>query len=548
MSEKIKIVIVDSGVKLSHNIFKNANITSLEYRNGMLETIYNDNDTHGHGTAIAGIISHNTINADIIIIKAPDIENGLDEDTLIDILELIYYIDDVSLINLSLGLNICDKSRSLETICNKLNEKGICIVSAFDNSGSISYPAAFDSVIGVVGERNCTKTNDFLFFEDSMVNIAARSSVQRVPWIFPNYLLIGGTSFACAHVTVQAAKFIQSGIIGTDKILSAFSNIAKQHFHFIDNEDQKYSNIEISKIPFNIKHAALFPFNKEMHSILRYEHMLPFSISNIYDTRFSVTVGATAAHLMKDPHIAHHTIKNIEDIEWSEFDTLILGHTNELSALINKDDLVSNLINLALKKEKQIFSFDDIYRDGYKSYQNIYCPITNKHNLPPDRFGMLYRISKPVVGIFGTSSRQGKFTLQLKLREILLKQGYNVGQIGTEPSAQLFGIDYCYPMGYNSSVYITGYDTIRYLNYIENDLCKQCKDIIIVGSQSGTVPYDFGNISQYTIPQYELLMGANPDCVILCINPFDEIDYIKRTVNYIESIIDCKVIALVVFL
>lgn len=160
---------------------------------------------------------------------------------------------------------------------------------------------------------------------------------------------------------------------------------------------------------------------------------------------------------------------------------------------------------------------------------------------------MLYRISKPVVGIFGTSSRQGKFTLQLKLREILLKQGYNVGQIGTEPSAQLFGIDYCYPMGYNSSVYITGYDTIRYLNYIENDLCKQCKDIIIVGSQSGTVPYDFGNISQYTIPQYELLMGANPDCVFLCINPFDEIDYIKRTVNYIESIIDCKVIALVVF-
>ncbi len=298
MSEKIKIVIVDSGVKLSHNIFKNANITSLEYRNGMLETIYNDNDTHGHGTAIAGIISHNTINADIIIIKAPDIENGLDEDTLIDILELIYYIDDVSLINLSLGLNICDKSRSLETICNKLNEKGICIVSAFDNSGSISYPAAFDSVIGVVGERNCTKTNDFLFFEDSMVNIAARSSVQRVPWIFPNYLLIGGTSFACAHVTVQAAKFIQSGIIGTDKILSAFSNIAKQHFHFIDNEDQKYSNIEISKIPFNIKHAALFPFNKEMHGILRYEHMLPFSISNIYDTRFSVTVGATAAQLI----------------------------------------------------------------------------------------------------------------------------------------------------------------------------------------------------------------------------------------------------------
>ena len=73
------------------------------------------------------------------------------------------------------------------------------------------------------------------------------------------------------------------------------------------------------------------------------------------------------------------------------------------------------------------------------------------------------------------------------------------------------------------------------------------KDIIIVGSQSGTVPYDTGNIVQYTIPQYHFLLGTQPDAVILCINPYDDFDYIKKTIKFIEACTDCKVIALVVF-
>ena len=77
---------------------------------------------------------------------------------------------------------------------------------------------------------------------------------------------------------------------------------------------------------------------------------------------------------------------------------------------------------------------------------------------------MLYRIATPIIGVFGTSSKQGKFTLQLKLRELLLKQGYSVGEIGTEPTSQLFGKEYVFPMGYNSTVYIEHNDIISYLN------------------------------------------------------------------------------------
>ena len=38
-----------------------------------------------------------------------------------------------------------------------------------------------------------------------------------------------------------------------------------------------------------------------------------------------------------------------------------------------------------------------------------------------------------------------------------------------------------------------------------------------------------------------------PDAVILCVNSYDETDYVGRTIKYIESCVDSKVIALVVY-
>ena len=145
--------------------------------------------------------------------------------------------------------------------------------------------------------------------------------------------------------------------------------------------------------------------------------------------------------------------------------------------------------------------------------------------------------------------KAGKFTLQLKLREMFLSNGYNIGQLGTEPNSLLFGFDTVFPMGYNSSVKIKDEDCVNYLNNEINRMCEAEKDIIIVGSQSGTVTYDTGNLSQYNISQYNFLIGTQPDVVILCVNPYDEPDLIKRTIKFIESSVNkCKVIALVVFL
>lgn len=544
MDNIVVIVIIDSGVCKKHPIFKDDVVEEYIYSREKNELAYsnvqNDNKLYGHGTAIYSIIRTCRDFARIINIKVDYIENGIAEDELMSILELAHCNFHPNIVNLSLGLNICEDYKGFAALCRKITDSGCIIISAFDNTGAISYPAAFENVIGVISGVSCRKINQFEYIEDTVVNIAAKGSIQRVAWSYPDYIMIEGNSFACAHVTVQTAKYMAEGAETRRDILDKFKKNSVQRYRI--SQEQKEPERVLS-----IRKAALFPFNKEMHGLVRFHHLLPFEIVDVYDVKYSGRVGATTAHLLKDPLIKEYMVKHVENIEWEAFDTLIVGHLDELSELMDKDGLRRKIIEAATGKGKQIYSFDDIRKIGYDEQPGIYCPKVDEKDLPPNRFGMLYSISKPVVGIFGTSPQQGKFTLQLKLREILLKQGYDVGQIGTEPSALLYGMDYVFPMGYNSSVYIKEFDVVRYLNHIINLLCIEEKDIILIGSQSGTVPYDTGNIIQYTIPQYDFLLGTQPDCVVMCVNPFDDIPYIMRTKNFIEASVDCKVVALVVF-
>ena len=136
--------------------------------------------------------------------------------------------------------------------------------------------------------------------------------------------MIGGNSFACAHVTVQAAKYILTGKTGTKSVLSEFKI----------NSVKKYK-IESSYKPvsfeFTINRAIIFPFNKEMHSLIRYQNLLSFDVVDVYDSKYSTNIGATTDHLLKCKNKKDFLIKNIKDICWDNFDTLILGHLDELS-------------------------------------------------------------------------------------------------------------------------------------------------------------------------------------------------------------------------
>lgn len=346
-----------------------------------------------------------------------------------------------------------------------------------------------------------------------------------------------GNSFACAHVTVQTALFMNEGAKTLRDILDKFKEKS-----IITYSDSYITNDKISL--FNITKAVLFPFNKEMHSLIRFKDLLSFDIVDVYDSKYSFNVGSNTAHIMKS-NVESYKIKSINSIDWNTFDTIILGHLDKLSSLINKNNYIQEIVDAAVEHNKQIFAFDNLYPKI--DYDKLYCPVITKNDLPPNRVGKLFRITKPVIGVYGTSSVQGKFTLQLEMRKRFLDAGYVVGQIGTEPQSQLFGIDCSFPIGYNSSVYLENHEMIQYLNNSINEMCNKDCDIIITGSQSSVLPYDVGNLRMFPLRQYSFLMGTQPDAVILCINPFDDDDYIQRSIKFIEATVNCKVIALCVF-
>lgn len=135
----------------------------------------------------------------------------------------------------------------------------------------------------------------------------------------------------------------------------------------------------------------------------------------------------------------------------------------------------------------------------------------------------------------------------MTLRKKFLETGYQVGQLSSEPEGCVFDVDYVYPYGYNSTVYLQGRDSIEHVNALMHQIDIKEPDIILTGAQSGICTLSFENTDMYNLPTIEFLMGVNPDAVVMCINYHDDVDDILRTVKFTESLMDCKVIALSLF-
>lgn len=545
------IVIIDTGIDLTNSFLGNhhidgVSICKLREQGTYKVTSYSENkeciqDNLGHGTAVCGIISSHNTQANLFVVKLFDWDTlEADEEMLCFALKYILHNVECSLINLSLG--VCTlEGKELYDICHRLQQNGVTLVAAFDNNGAISYPAAFDCVIGVTSGAMCLNNNDVFICDCKEVNVCAKGRQQRLRWLH-NQLIVGsGNSYACAHITGILSEYLQKSSINA---LSLLERLSSGVIHIGNHRlDAKWKYSPVSEY----KKAVLFPFNKEMHSIIRFQDLLSFEIIDVYDLKYSARVGSSTNDIL---HIndRNFIIRNIAEIDWESFDTFILGHTEELTHVADKPYLVEELMREVINHGKKLYSFDELTGVVISGKQeNLYFhPEINENDVPDSPFGKLYRQDKPVLGVFGTSSRQGKFTLQLTLRRKLLAQGYNVAQLGTEPSALLFGMNAVFPNGYNSSVMIRQKETVAYLNAVLHDISKGA-DIILVGGQSGIVIRDDGNLDNYNFSQIDFLYATQPDAIILCINVHDDESVIERTIMFVEAAVGCHVIALVAF-
>lgn len=90
---------------------------------------------------------------------------------------------------------------------------------------------------------------------------------------------------------------------------------------------------------------------------------------------------------------------------------------------------------------------------------------------------------------------------------------------------------------------LTHNEAIVLFNNLMHQLAGK-SDVLFFGTQSNAIQYSFGGLA--TIPRYinEMILACEPQASILCINEWDDIDYIRRCINYIESFNGNKVLAL----
>ena len=181
---KYDIVIVDTGYNGSHPRLRNRNITGIQICKKDvcgydIITLPQDSDDVGHGTAISNIIYTHAPDASILMVKIFDKLLYVDEDLLLFTLNYILSNVECKLINLSPGISALKDYKKMYNICDEINKKGTVIVAAFDNDGSVSFPAAFDNVVGVTSNNYCYKNDEYFIIDNSIVNVGANGNMQN---------------------------------------------------------------------------------------------------------------------------------------------------------------------------------------------------------------------------------------------------------------------------------------------------------------------------------------------------------------------------------
>lgn len=535
----LRAVVIDTGIdknyKASHII---GGICVNEGENGYYIT-GNYEDQIGHGTGTSDVILKNSSNIELFHVKIYNQDIYISAEKLCFALEYIEANIDFDILQISSG--IPSYSKEMHRVIQKMIQgKNRCIVSSFDNQGAISYPAAFEEVIGVDVNPAYTKCTDYDIVDGNVIDLRGGDMFYRMYWLHGKKNIAKGSSFFASYITAAIAE-LDITDYRKESVMKELKKTAKRIYPQLTE-----CSITAKEFVSKIKKAVVFPFNKEIHCVAAFEDMLPFEITGYYDIKHKFLIGSQVKDILKYTD-NEKMIQNIDKLDWDgDFDTILCGHVGELDQLTKRDS-IPYILEKCREHHKRAFFLDDLALryDDYRNSETVYSSFVEEDKGLLNHFGKLRVTNKPVLSVMGTSSRQGKFTIQLKLLRELRKRDLYVDGIGTEPTSALFGYSEMYPYGYGTYNSHSNGAMIRKLNDMVWKLESEDVDLILTGSQSGTIPFDFRNEVLLPCNQYNYLLGINPDGVILCVNDVDDLNYIKKTVAYIEAIGSAKVIAMV---
>ncbi len=560
------IAIIDSGVDKMHKRFGNNQIKGLtlfENENGTVSEDKQFDDPTGHGTSICSIISQHQPAADIFMVKLQSYNTIISEQLLATAIELVGKMSEIRLLNISMGIQTNNPTKRLQEVCENVIANGITIVAASHYMhDKLCYPAHFMSVMSVAAGIIQNKYH-FSFNVNRLTKCLAKGGFQRVASPDNSFRFATGTSLACAHLTgILATSFEKANWSDNQSLINWLEQASDNTIISLSKHDEVRPNTEIERRATDfsgigallrprsrIQHIALFPYEeKEMSSIL----------DNLKNCIYTISVIIGYPRMVKN--VAHndgvfskiiHVNKALSEEDFDRFDTLVIGYF--LDKLSDHDSFFGyTLIKECIVRQKNFIVWDSfVHNIILKTVGQLGVDYTGEifinsiDTTYKDKFisNIPFRETRvPSICVIGTHNKQGKFTTQLTIKNVLTENGYAVSHLATEPQGIILGADITFPVGHKGTVSVDVGDwpkLITALRLYQEDELKP--DLIITGSQGGILP--LFPISSSTLPNKLLFVNSFcPDALVCTISPYDSLDFIFRSVGTITSYIKTKVL------
>jgi uncharacterized NAD-dependent epimerase/dehydratase family protein len=555
----ILVAVVDTGIDPSHpavgSVRAGTGLATTETGKVSLST--NFLDDFGHGTACAALIRRIAPDCDLMAVKITNGRTPIPPSSLAE--GILWAVSNgAHVISVSVGTAASSGrgSEGLVAACRHAEAAGAILLAAESNDGSISFPAALETAIAVAAGEDNRGPHDYVVDPSDRRRFIAYGGYQRVAWLEPRYLFLSGASFAAARMAgIAALAREHCGSVSREEFLDILAyNVThrgssnrghRAPTRSVVSRDAAELTVSSRSID-SIRRASVFPFSKEVHSLVRFRHLLPFELVSVSDIAGRRTVGKDSGTLLGLPTNGLVVSARLEEAMESA-DTLILGFTSRLGQL-QRREVGTDILARALRAGKNVYSFEpfllphhgDLLTEAAERRLRIAWPALTYEDLLELRRSVREPVDyheTPILGIFGTSPSQGKFTLQVLLGNALRTMGYRVAQIGTEHQSLLFGMVDCFPSGHVSNVFLRPPKWREYFHLRYQQLKRDMDpDIIIIGSQGGIVPFSLSHSPLGPATSYALLflMAIRADVYFLTVNHEDDDRMIQDSIDLLR--------------
>lgn len=572
-TSKLRVAVVDTGIDPEHpDLAPVVGGARFFEEDGAIRRDDAHRDLAGHGTAVAGIVSSGLkARIELLSIKVVDAERGSSARVLAEAIGFAAAAG-ARVINISLGVESygAESAARVEDACRRALAGGAVIVAAAGPPEKLPLPAALPEVIAV-GVAFCA--SDVLHAADEgHVAFLARGDLQRVAWTAGEHRLAQGDSFSAAHVSRLACRALLADpsldAAGVRAALAAATvhADAAERARFRDRLAAFYRRRTPAHAAF-IRRAAIYPFNKEIHAIVRFRDLAPFELVAVADPPGMRRAGHDAGEALGEPRAGLLIRPDLEGA-LDEADTLILGHVEALGArhdparrALLRGKHVYSLSRLdrpdltALAAERGLAVADPtVSRAEAAELLQAAAPAGGGAVDPRlhrrarlDAAAVPLRHECPVLGVFGTSRSQGKLSVQLALRRALAARGYRVGQLATEPTGALLGASATLPLGHERGDRLGPETDARLarllLAAVKNE---ERPDLVLVGGQSSVVSAsrELDRLGLGSLRTLSFATAVEPDAHVLVCNVFDDARHVRRCIDALESVAGGTVIAL----